>query len=468
MRSGLSPLPFNGVYTIIFLMEKGIEEKYKEVSEELKKTKQMLSMLLDNIPGGVMEYDAETEKIEYVSEGLLNIFGCSEESFRDHFMNSFGLFIYKFDRNSIKEQIADQTAFFDNVELTYRVRGLMDDIIWVNHKGKLYTDSDGRKKFLAVINDVTNEKLIQAELQRNAELLYMETERMKLIEEAVDNTEYDYNVLSDTLETSEKDEDGRRRVIKHFLKEAHLSEVIHPEDLPICKALFEECTRAAKKGEIEYRIRPGGRGKYVWFRMSYASFSDKNDRVIRVVGSAKDITEERKKQEKLEEKLSLDGMTGLLNKTAMQEETENYLSKADLKACHAVIMVDTDNFKNVNDKLGHDMGDEAIRFVADIIRDTFRETDFTARMGGDEFMIFMKNTAFGITEERARRLNASIKRFFGDEEKKVEISCSIGIAYYPKDGTDYNTLFKAADLALYKAKEAGKNCYRVYKKGDAS
>lgn len=447
-------------------MENGFnyEEKIKELSAELESTQKMLDMLLENIPGGVMEYDMETEKIGYVSEGLLNIFGCSEESFREHFMNSFGLFVYKFDRAMVKEQIKNQTAFFDTVELTYRVRGIMDDILWVTHKGKLYTDSKGTKRFLVVLNDVTNEKLIQAELQRNTEQLYMETERFKLIEEAVDNTEYDYNVFNDSMDTSERDEKGNRTLIRNFMEHDHLSEVIHPDDLSLCRERFEECLKETVKGTVEYRLKKKGDSDYLWYRLTYASFADKNDRIVRVVGSAKDITEEKKRSEELEAKIALDGMTGLLNKTAMEDGVEHYLSKRDFRATHAMMMIDTDNFKNVNDNLGHDYGDKVIKFVASTIKDIFRETDFVGRMGGDEFMVFMKNTTKKIAEERAMRLNDRIRKVFVEKGKTVGISCSIGIAYYPKDGNDYQSLFKAADNALYDAKEAGKDCYRTYSK----
>ena len=157
-------------------------------------------------------------------------------------------------------------------------------------------------------------------------------------------------------------------------------------------------------------------------------------------------------------------MTGLLNKTAMQEEVEHYLSKSDYGAIHAMMMIDTDNFKNVNDNLGHDYGDKVIKFVASTIKDIFRETDYVGRMGGDEFMVFMKNTTKKITEERAERLNDRIRKVFVEKGKTVGISCSIGIAYYAKDGSDYATLFKAADKALYEAKEAGKDCYRTFNK----
>ncbi len=445
-------------------MEKTAEEKLKEVTKELEGTKKMLDMLLENIPGGVMEYDVETEKIGYVSKGLTNIFGCSEKSFREHFLNSFGLFVYKFDRPMVKEQIANQTAFFDTVELTYRVRGIMDDIIWVTHKGKLYTDSNGVRRFLVVINDVTNEKLIQSELQRSSEQLYMETERLKLIEEAVDNTEYDYNVINDCMETSEKDEKGNRRLIRRFMENDCLSAVIHPDDLPFCMELFQDCLKSPKKGTVEYRIREKGNNAYSWARLTFISFADKNDRVIRVVGSAKDITEEKKKSEELKAKIALDGMTGLLNKTTMEERVEEFIKNSSFGSIHAMMMIDTDNFKNVNDTLGHAYGDKVIKFVSSTIKEIFRESDYVGRMGGDEFMVFMKNTTRSITEARAVKLNNSIRRAFTEKGITVGISCSIGIAYFARDGVDYQSLFKAADRALYDAKEAGKDCFRIYKK----
>ena len=155
-------------------------------------------------------------------------------------------------------------------------------------------------------------------------------------------------------------------------------------------------------------------------------------------------------------------MTGLLNKTAMQEKVENYIDECDINSCHAMMMIDTDNFKSVNDTFGHAYGDKVIKFVAKAIRDTFRESDYVGRMGGDEFMVFMKNTTGSITEDRAKKLNREIKRDLEENGQVVSISASIGIACYPKDGSDYRNLFRHADEALYEAKEAGKNCYRMY------
>ncbi|MBO6112138.1 MAG: diguanylate cyclase [Lachnospiraceae bacterium] len=435
----------------------------KELRKELAQTKLELKVLLDNIPGGVFSYDADTGKFDFISEGVLSIFQCTMEQFREHYYNSFELFVYKGDRASVREMIENQISFFDTVELTYRVRDLMDNIMWIIHKGKLLINEDGSRKFYVVISDVTTEKLVQQQLSEITEKLYIETERYKLIEEAADNTQYDYDVNEDVLTTSRKDADGNRIIIKDCRKNNLIKAMIFEEDYPTFESALKKAFSEPLKGVVEYRST-NDNGDIVWFRLNYASFEQHN-RITRIVGSEKDITVEKRQHEELKAQVERDGMTGLLNKTTMQSEVEDYLKTCDINACHALLMIDTDNFKGVNDNLGHMSGDDVIKFVASTIKDTFRDSDFVGRMGGDEFMVFMKYTTPGITEERAGRLNSRIKRTITENGVSVNISCSIGIAYYGRDGEDYDSLYKAADDALYVAKEAGKDCYRVYEKG---
>lgn len=177
-----------------------------------------------------------------------------------------------------------------------------------------------------------------------------------------------------------------------------------------------------------------------------------------------DVTEEKQVQksvnaltQQLYEKAEKDGMTGLLKKESMVSSIEEYLKNDGKNEVNAVLMIDTDNFKSVNDTFGHAYGDEIIKFVAAAIDDNFRNTDYKARMGGDEFMVFMKNTDRRLVEERAKLLNELIRRECKVEQETVNISCSIGIAYYPIHGCNYEELFKSADSALYKAKELGKD-----------
>ncbi|SKB51333.1 diguanylate cyclase (GGDEF) domain-containing protein [Lachnospiraceae bacterium] len=442
-----------------------VERELKECKETLSNTQQQLELLLDNIPGGIMIYDAETGKIDYIGEGCLRLFHCTEEQFREHFYNSFNLFVMREDRAMVKEQIQNQSEFFDTVELTYRVRGLLDDVIWIYHKSRKFMSKDGRPQFFVVINDVTNEKLIHAQLQHNTEQLYIESERFRLLEEATDNVEYDYDVLLDTMESSEMDDDGNRIIIRNFLGGDYMKKMLHPKDYPLALDKFRKALKEPTKGNAEYRVISNDEdgGGFNWFRISYASFADKNGHVIRFVGSAKDISAEKAEQEELRAKVDIDSMTGLLNKEAIQRAIENYLQKSEYSDCHAIMMIDTDHFKAINDTFGHDYGDEVIKFTGRSIRDIFRESDFVGRMGGDEFMVFMKHTTPRITELRATQLNDALRHTFAENGISVQISCSIGIAYFARDGEDYSTLFRHADEALYQVKENGRDGYCVYR-----
>lgn len=436
-----------------------------EYKDKLAEANTKLDILLDNIPGGVLSYDAESGKFDFIGAGCLSIFHCTEEQFREHFYNSFDLMVMKADRAKVKEMISNQIQFFDTVELTYRVKDFMDNVMWIYHKGRLVKKKDGSAKFYIVISDVTEEKLVQGQLQKINEQLYIETERYKLIEEAVDNIQYDYDTIDDILTSSEKDVQGNRRVIRDCIKDEVIKNAIHPDDYPTFFSMWDEAVHAPAKGVVEYRARYET-GDYVWYRLNYASFADKNDRIIRMVGSAKEITKEKEEQEQLKARVELDGMTGLLNKVATQVAIEKYITNCDIGICHALLMIDTDNFKSVNDTLGHMYGDKVIRFVAAAIKETFRESDYVGRIGGDEFLVFMKHTTPSITEERAGVLNRAIEHTFTQDGQSVSVSCSIGIAYYGRDGEDFNTLFKHADDALYDAKESGKNQFRVYRHKD--
>ncbi len=439
-----------------------LKQLLRLTQEQLAEANMKLEILLDNIPGGVLSYDAQTGKFDFVSTGCLSIFQCTEEEFREHYYNCFDLLVMKQDRSKVKEMIENQIKFFDTVELTYRVKDMMDNVMWIYHKGRLVKRDDGSEKFYVVISDVTEEKLVQAQLQQINEQLYMETERYKLIEEAVDNIQFDYNAIRDSVTTSVKDADGNRRVITSYLTGGVMKETIHEEDFPTFYDMWCLAMREPTKGVMEYRSKLLTED-YVWYRLNYASFADKNDRVIRLVGSAKEITEEKAEQEALKAKIELDGMTGLLNKVATQVSIEDYISNCDIGICHAMLMIDTDNFKSINDTFGHQYGDRVIKFVARAIKETFRESDYVGRMGGDEFLVFMKHTTPNITEERAGVLNRAIEHTFTQDGQSVSISCSIGIAYFGRDGEDFDTLYKNADSALYEAKESGKNQFRIYK-----
>jgi len=157
-----------------------------------------------------------------------------------------------------------------------------------------------------------------------------------------------------------------------------------------------------------------------------------------------------------------DSLTGLKNRAAFDDLLETAISETGKTA--AVLMIDLDNFKWVNDNLGHDTGDRLLKSVAQSIRRTARKTDMTVRLGGDEFVLIMPSASRQAAEETAQRVIDAIVASTSQapELEGVAVTVSIGIALSPEHGEDPETLCKNADLALYAAKESGKNRYWMY------
>lgn len=305
--------------------------------------------LMNKIPGAFFVFDRKTYKFEFVSEGLLNLFGLSEKAFVETYFNSFELFVYKEDRKVVKELIEEQLSISDYCEASFRVKSLLDDERNFLFQGKLCKEN-AEEKIYALLFEVTEMVFSQKEMNRVNEELYTRSE------------------------------------------------------------------------------------------------------------------EDRAKQAKLSDKARLDQLTGLLNKSTIEESIRDYIKSSQQGEMHALLMIDSDNFKRVNDTYGHAVGDEVIKYLANVIKRTFRDSDFKGRFGGDEFMVFMKNTTKEVTAIRAKQLNEAIKKPYTKDDLEVMISVSIGVAYFPKDGITYETLFASADEALYKAKSYGKDRFVEYKK----
>lgn len=163
-----------------------------------------------------------------------------------------------------------------------------------------------------------------------------------------------------------------------------------------------------------------------------------------------------------------DSLTGLPNRARLMQELRVILDRSDLnKKRTAILFIDLDNFKNINDSLGHNVGDLLLKVVADRLRNCVRETDFIARLGGDEFTVILENIKNkDAIANVAQTICNSLNEPFVFLEKTMFTSASIGVAIYPEDANDINSLLKHADLAMFKAKD-NKNHYVFYQTGMA-
>jgi len=204
-------------------------------------------------------------------------------------------------------------------------------------------------------------------------------------------------------------------------------------------------------------------GTIYYFEVTEFPIFDVDGKVTEVEGIARDITEQYKIQEKLEYASEHDPLTGLANRTNLYNQLEYIITDSKRnKKRFAVLFLDLDHFKEINDNLGHDIGDKILIEVTHRIKDSIRQNDVFARIGGDEFIIVLTDVDKEYISRIAEKIIEIAQQPFNIENYNLSISASIGISTYPKDGQKIKTLLKNADIAMYKVKENGKNNFTYY------
>ncbi|TVO68069.1 EAL domain-containing protein [Denitromonas ohlonensis] len=185
---------------------------------------------------------------------------------------------------------------------------------------------------------------------------------------------------------------------------------------------------------------------------------------LRVRGTVQDVTLARESEAHIQFLAHYDGLTQLPNRALWMRNTAQALNSAERHGDQlAVLFLDLDQFKTVNDSLGHPVGDLLLRAVADRLKSVLRDEDLLARLGGDEFVVLVPR--LGQPEDAAavaRQITSALVSPFSIEGHELVVSASIGIALYPQDACDVDSLLKQADLAMYGAKDAGRNTYRFF------
>jgi len=207
-------------------------------------------------------------------------------------------------------------------------------------------------------------------------------------------------------------------------------------------------------------------GESVAFESAASPLKDKNDKIIGAVLVAHDVGNTRKMAKLMKHQATHDALTGLPNRALLLDRLKQALLRAPWnQKCIAVIFLDLDRFKVVNDTLGHDAGDQLLCQVAERLKNGLRDGDTVCRLGGDEFVIILCDIGHqNHIEELAEKMVEILREPFQLDEAEFHTSASLGISMFPQDGHDPDTLMKKADTAMYKAKAKGKSTYALYKK----
>ncbi len=205
-------------------------------------------------------------------------------------------------------------------------------------------------------------------------------------------------------------------------------------------------------------------GSLFWNELSIAPVRDAAGQVTHFVGVINDVTERKQYEEQLENQNNRDALTGLASRSLLKDRTGQAIAFATRhERSVALLILDLDNFKRINDSLGHGSGDAVLRAVADRIAGCVHERDTLARLGGDEFVIVLTDLAsLQDVPTMAVRILRAIDRPIPVGNREISLSASIGVSVFPQDGGDYDTLLRNADAAMYSAKQAGRNAFRFY------
>lgn len=201
---------------------------------------------------------------------------------------------------------------------------------------------------------------------------------------------------------------------------------------------------------------------YYWMRITACIFYWDDDKSVRMFVYRQNVDDEKSKEKQMIDKMERDSLTGLFNKVATQKAVQKKLSNNTDKL-YAFFILDIDNFKNVNDSFGHAVGDHVIVDFAHSLQKCFRDSDIIGRIGGDEFAAFCSVDSLDTVRSKACKISDNLNKSFRYGDIQCDISASIGIAVSPINGTDFDTIYKNADIALYETKKKGKNGFTIYR-----
>ncbi len=397
------------------------------------------------------------------SKGLQSLLGYSDKEIFVHFKDRLIDLICQEDRKAVRASVSEQLSRGRHVELEFRMCRKDGSFVWVLEKCHLTVGEDGREYLYGVLMDISHTKKAQ-------EALHLTLERHQIIMNQTDDIIFEWDIVADTVSYSTKWETlfGYTPIKEHMMLQVPKASHIHPEDIPV---FLEKVRTLQSKGgyqEAEVRIAKAD-SRYLWCRIRGTAQCDEEGKPVKVVGVIINIDGEKRANQDLKTKAERDALTKLLNKNAARCQIEDYLSSCQMHDYSALIIIDLDNFKQVNDCYGHMFGDAVLTQVAREIRRLFRSEDILARIGGDEFMVFIKNIPNrSLLGNRCARLVATVHDMFRTSLPGSALSCSVGAAIFPDHATAFQELFQRADQALYRAKGQGKNRYVCYNSRDCA
>lgn len=423
----------------------------KRIQNELEESEERYGRLVDLSPEAIIIHS--NGLIKYGNPACLKLLGASSlDQLINQPISKFSHPEYIVSVNERVEKLKDigvKLAPFEEKIISLDGKTLDVEItgITINH--------EGNHAFLMIFRDITSRKKAEEALQHSEEQYRLIAENMTDLVRVVDP-----NGIVVYASPSHE------HVIGYSPKEFEgfsAFKLIHPDDLDELENLFKNGMIDREDHTAEFRIKHV-KGHWVWIEAHAKLIFGERDHIQRLQVVGRDITERKMLEEKLSRMAFYDSLTGIPNRSLFQEKLKQTIKEADrYKRKFALLYMDIDKFKEINDTFGHDTGDELLKLFSKRVQNCLRESDTLARQGGDEFTILLSE----IKEEEdalmiAERILASLQEPWIINNIEFYTTSSIGVAFYPKMGITFREMMKYADTAMYVAKDSGRNNIKIY------
>jgi diguanylate cyclase (GGDEF)-like protein/PAS domain S-box-containing protein len=449
---------------------------------------------------GYFLFDVASDRHQFVSQGLAHIVGMGVAEFHARIKSSrdYIELIYQQDRDRIHQIYHDTEAQLNGWQVEYRVQRPDGELRWVREIGKTHKRNGNRvEQTIGVIQDVTEQKKIEQEL------MYKDA----LANQAEAITDIGHFVYDEIRQKYLFASPGLARILgKHVEDLIHRNlegegglDIVHPDDSEIVQRTYDRFLAEGTEWQVEYRLkRPDGEIR--WVREMGKAHMISHGIPEQTIGVLQDITAQKSAEQEIisardtleqqvvertrelantikqlqieieeREKITAelhflanhDALTGLPSLRLCKDRLNQSLAEARRNhQASAVMFLDLDGFKEINDRYGHEFGDSVLRESAARITAEIRETDTVARIGGDEFVIILSSLPEkSIANRIADSLVAAVAQPVCVDAIEVAISASIGISLYPDHGVTAEELIRSADKAMYRVKRDGKNSF---------
>lgn len=341
------------------------------------------------------------------------------------------------------------------LHIQYRVHHKDGHYVWLDVKSSYIGDVDGKPVFINIMFDITAQK--QAQDLSNRGLI-----QAALLSYACMEHIFEYDVTTDTMELIRNFEAylEETRFIPNFTQNPDARTEMHPEDRQKFMDLLRDESVFTTKSPKSIKIRIShDMVTFEWFVVTCLGFVEESTGHRKVLGKMVNVNDAELQLQRLSHRSKTDSMTGAYNKSSMTEQSRQFMG---LGIGGALVMIDIDNFKSVNDNNGHAFGDEVIVYVVKTLRECVRQDDLIGRMGGDEFSVLLTNVDGAQAKERMEEYSQAIKANLHTLSHDYPITLSIGLATFPQDAQSFNDLYQKADMALYHSKTHGKDQVITY------